>query len=713
MLFAAVAATVLTAQAPHAAAQARSRAQPPELWRQVEIRRTAQGVPHIHAENLRAAAYALAWVQLEDYGAGIARGLLRARGEMGLYFGRDSMQSDFVNRRAHARAIETHHLLDQETRDVYAGFADGVNRYMELHPDEFPVQLPRFTAYDVAARDVGRPSPAGMQRVAQRVDSAFRSGLALPMVDPPAEPDPDEGSNAWAFAPSRTRSGNAVLVRNPHLAWTAGYYEAHIRVPGVLDYYGDFRIGGPFTVIGGFNPDLGWATTNNAPDLDELYALQAATAREDHYVLDGVPLPLRRETVNVDYLDGDTVASESRDFWFTPYGPVVHRGEGWIYVFRAAGDGDYRAGEQFLRMMRAGNYAEWMDAMRMRARVTSSITYADRAGNIYYVWNASLPWLPHSNGGDSTAVVATRLSHMWTRYLPFDSLPQLLNPRGGYVQNSNDPPHFTSLREPLEPWRHNFNTPGSRLGLRTQLSLELIDNAPRMSLEEIVTLKHSPRMLLADRVKPDLIRAVREASPSAELLAAVALLEQWDNTASAESRGSVLFETWWRRYSAGLGESQRYAIPWSVDDPMRTPRGLADIVRARESLVRAMEETIAQHGRMDIPWGDVHRVRRGNVDVPVSGCGGALGCFRVLSFQNAPDGKRMVSGGDGWTLAVEFAEVPRAYSILGYGQSNRPESPHYSDQAEMFARGEMKRVAFTEADIEAATVRRYRPGAPR
>ena len=92
------------------------------------------------------------------------------------------------------------------------------------------------------------------------------------------------------------------------------------------------------------------------------------------------------------------------------------------------------------------------------------------------------------------------------------------------------------------------------------------------------------------------------------------------------------------------------------------------------------------------------------------GCSGALGCFRVLQFSEAPDGKRVARGGDGWVLAVEFTPVPRAYSVLAYGQSARPESPYYADQAAMFARGEMKRVAFTPQDVEKGTVRRYRPG---
>jgi acyl-homoserine-lactone acylase len=94
----------------------------------------------------------------------------------------------------------------------------------------------------------------------------------------------------------------------------------------------------------------------------------------------------------------------------------------------------------------------------------------------------------------------------------------------------------------------------------------------------------------------------------------------------------------------------------------------------------------------------------------VGGCSGALGCFRVLNFRNDPDGKRTVVGGDGWVIGVEFSDVPKAYSVLAYGQSARPESPLYYDQAEMFAKGEFKKIAFTEADIEAQTVRRYRPG---
>ena len=100
--------------------------------------------------------------------------------------------------------------------------------------------------------------------------------------------NPDDGSNAWAFAPSRTTSGKAILLRNPHLAWTAGYYEAHLTVPGVLDFYGDLGSADPSRVIGGFNRDLGWATTNNDPTpFADLRARSRQHAHPDRYWLDG------------------------------------------------------------------------------------------------------------------------------------------------------------------------------------------------------------------------------------------------------------------------------------------------------------------------------------------------------------------------------------------------------------------------------------------
>ena len=665
------------------------------LVREVEVQRTAHGVPHIIAQNLAALGYGEAYVQSEDYGPRVALSLLRARGEVAKWYGHDSIAADFSAVPAYRRAVETYGLIDRDTRDVYEGFAAGVNRYIELHPGEFPVGFsPNFTGYDVLAKDVEKPSLAMANKF-----------LAKPQL---AAPNPNDGSNAWAFAPSRTTSGRAILLRNPHLAWNAGYYEAHVVVPGVLDFYGDLRIGGPFGVIGGFNRDLGWATTNNDPLLWQIYALDVDSTAADHYWLDGRSQALDRDVITVSYKTDAGLGSESKDVYRTPLGPVVGRDAKHVYVFRHAIDGEYHAGMQFLRMMRARSLDEWKSAMRTGARLNSSFTYADRAGNIFYLWNAMLPKLPHPSGGDSLAIPIRRTSDAWSAYVPLDSLPQVLNPPGGYIHNENDAPYYTNMRAPLD-WQHVPSYyPPPRLGLRSQLAIDLIDHDDKMSLEDVVKLKHSYRMLLADRVRDDLVRAVRAANPTGDVARGIEVVAAWDKTVAPASRGGVLFETWWRRYAAR--GSQPYAEPWTPANPIATPRGLGDPAKAAADFAWAVNETKRRYGALDVAWGDVHRVRRGDVDVPVGGCASDEGCFRVLTYAPTPDGKLEATGSDGWILAVEFGDEPRAYSVLAYGESPKPSSPYFADQAAMFARGELKPVAWTLRDVDAQTVRRYRPG---
>jgi acyl-homoserine-lactone acylase len=679
----------------------------------VEIRRTAYGVPHVLADDLGALGFGLAWVQLEDHGFRVVLELVRARGELARVFGRDSIESDFVRRQFHAHAVATYHLLAADTRALLEGYAAGVNAYVAGHGAEFPAWVrPVFTGHDAAALWVDETTAAKVR--------VFRARQAARRAAADSLASLDQGSNAWAFAPGRTTSGRAILLRNPHLSWDAGYYEVHLTVPGVINFYGDFRVGHSLYFNGGFNEWLGWATTNNGPDLEEIYALDVDPDRPDHYRFDGAAVPLERVPVTVEFRNGPGLATETREFWRTPLGPVVERADGKVYVVRSPAWGEYRRVEQFLRMMQARSLAEWRTAVAMRAHVESNLTYADRAGNIYYVWNATVPRLPTASGGDTAAVPARGSGDIWTEIVPFDSLPQVLNPPGGYVQNANDPFYYTNLDAIPDSTRFPASFPRPELGLRSQLSLRLVQQQRKMSLEDVVRLKHDYTMLLAERTRDDLVRMVRAAAPTDAVAEAVSVIEKWDGTTAPGSRGGALFEVWFRRYFAADAENpgsyaerwaRAFAVPWSPAAPTTTPRGIANPARAVAAFADAVDEVLHDFGSVDVAWGDVHRVRVGDVDVPVGGCTGGYGCFRVISYRVSPDSLWEASRGDGWVLAVEFGrDGPRAYSVLAYGESSRPESPHHADQAAMFARGELKRVAFTEADIARDLVRRYRPG---
>ncbi len=723
-----------------------------DLADKVIIRRTAYGVPHIKAENMQAAGFALAYVQLEDYGRGIVDGMVKARGEWSQFNEMpnperaQSIDRDASAKLRYARAVETFPLLRKETQDILIGFAAGMNRYIEVHRGEFPEWLKAdFTGFDVHAGDIGSHNSGSVQafmRALQRQNTSGRPDSRMGMqqsingstvwariADQAIEPHPDEGSNAFALAPGRTSSGKAILLRNPHLAWNAGYYEAQLEVPGQLNFYGDFRIGGPLITIGGFNQRLGFSTTNNDPDTDEIYSFQVSPTLPDHFLLDGASVPLEKKRVSVKFKNGAGIGEETREFLFTPFGPVFHRGEGKIYVIRDAGDGEYRLAEQFLMMMKARNLSEYKEAMRIQAKTSSNFTYADADGNIFYVWNAMTPNLPHPSGGDTAAIAASRSDQVWRSIIPFDSLPQLLNPKGGYLHNENDPFHYTNLNEVIDAAKFPPHFSQPILRLRSQHALDMIANKKKFSLEDVVKLKYSQRMLLAERVKADLIAAVKQTSPSGEVAAALKQMESWDNTVNRESKGGVLFEIWWEHYvdlanggkripgtAASVGfpapANNLFAEIWTPSHPAATPKGLANPGRAAEAFVKAIETAKNRYGSWDLAWGEVNRARIANKDIPISGATGELGTFSVLWFvpHKTDKLKRETRGGDGWVIAIEFGKTPRAYSVLTYGQSNKDGSPYFADQLELYANKQMKTVAFTEADIAKSIVKEYRPG---
>jgi len=644
---------------------------------------------------------------MEDYCEVVPQQLLMSNGRWAAATGSEAVDGDFPGRMAHEYAVQVFPGFPRDVQAILEGFAAGVNYFIETHRGELPDWAePEFTPEDVAARDLRVWDAGAVRDFLQSRQNPGEVGIqAPPSVE---ESDPDVGSNAWAFGPERTSSGSAILVRNPHLSYTSGYYEAHFRVPGILDFYGDFRLGGPFTIIGGFNERLGWSTTNNYGDPNQVYALLKEPGNPDAYRFGDGTEGIETRTVTVEFADADTLAWESRKFRFTPLGPVLFENPDTVFVLKTPTLGQHRLGEQWLRMMQATTLEEWKEAMRIRAKYSSNFTYADADGNIFYVWNASMPLLPHEPS-DGAPVFAAGPDDVWSELHPWDELPQLLNPRGGYVQNANDPPYFTNLNEIMDPGSFPPNFPEPRLRFRSQNSLELVHTDQILSLEDVVELKHSMEMILADRVKDDLVRVVRSRGSTEEVARAIDLVEAWDNTVARASRGAALFELWADRYFAEVADSLRFRVPWSIDAPATTPSGIGDEPMAAVAFDWAVEEADRRYGSWDVAWGDVHRIRAGELDIPVGGCPSGLGCFRAIGFARDEDGKNRARTGDAWVLAVEFGETPRAYSVLVYGNSSREDSPYFYDQAEMFANNRMKPVAFTETDILADLVERYRP----
>lgn len=644
------------------------------------------GVPHVFAGDDASLIRAFGWAQARNHADLLLRLYGQARGRAAEYWGEEYLEQDRWTRtmRVDEWAAETYARQTPEMRGLLDAFAQGVTAYATAHPDsvadDVEVVLP-VRGEDVAAHWV---MTALLFSNAQQAAARF------------SQP---RGSNAWAIAPSRSRSGHALLLANPHLPWGGGFtfFEAQLSAPGV-NAYGATLVGIPVLAIA-FNDHLGWTHTVNTQDTEDLYQLALA---EGGYRWDGGVRAFQADTqrIRVRLTDGgfrDEVLVRRR----SAHGPVIaERGEGALAV-RMAGRGMHDVLRQWWEMMRARDLAEFERAMARHQVAGFNVVYADRAGNVLYSYGAATPRRPRGDGafwngivrGDSSAL-------LWEEVHPYAEMPRVLNPPSGWVQNANDPPWLSTYPAALSPDSFPSTFAPRGLGFRPQQSIQLLREGTPVSLEEMIRLKHSTELEMAVRIVPELVQAARTGG-SADARAAADVLERWDRTADAESRGAVLFQEWAREASRRLPGGRLFATPWNPADPLSTPDGLADpaiAVTALEAAARAVRE---RWGAVDVPWGEVNRLRRDGVDLPGNGGPSALGAFRVVAWENAPDGRRVAADGDTYVAAVEFSTPVRARTLISYGNASQPGSPHRTDQLPHFARKELRPVWRTRGEIMA------------
>jgi acyl-homoserine-lactone acylase len=684
-----------------------------ELAQQVTIRRTEYGVPHILAENDRALGFGLGYAQAEDHMVTIMKLILTSRGEKSKYFGATdaNIKSDlwYKQYRVRERAKETYHLLDADWRATTEGFAAGLNYYMAKHRAALPDWVQPVSPIDVATHGLAGVSRFSLNRgrIVDRLLDKLNKGESG-IVDP----SEDMGSNMWSFSGDKTKSGHAILMGNPHQSWSevATYYEAHVTIPGKLNFYGSTFIGRPVLTTG-FNEHLGWTHTVNYPDIEEIYALDRDASWPEHYVLDGQSHPMTSEKVQVEYTDENGMpVSIEKTFFHTELGPVVHISDELIFVHRPAAYFEFRFYQQWYQMNRATTWAEWREAFDESIMPMFNTGYADDEGNIYYRWNGTVPKLPLGSHGD-TAVHVTESNQIWSKVHSASELPQVFNPKGGYVMNSNSTPYHTTLHEVMDRDSFPDYFPEPRFSFRSQHSIDLIHNEDKYSLEDVVNLKFSQRAITAERIKDDLLNVLEGANLSELEKKGLKLLSNWDNTTTRDSRGSVLFQEWLNRYRKGKKTEELFAVQWDYDNPITTPDGLSDSDSAIDSYKGAVDFIQDTYGDIAVPWGDVYRIQFADqVDLPIGGAGGDMGSFRIIGYRDGKDHKKVARTGDSWVFAVEFGDQPEAYTVVAYSQSGKEESPHFADQAALFADNKMKKAAFSEKDIKKQLLKAYHPG---
>ena len=725
----------------------------------VTITRDTRGVPHITGETMDAAAFGFGYAMAEDHAAEIGRKYITARGDSARHFGSEFAARDLAMRTMRNRegAREALRGVDRAFRAWLTAFAAGINHYVATHRDEVPSWMPTVEPGDPLA--LGRmgtitgaltppaallrkypaagtsPSPpvspgshydnaiSDLARGAARSTDALDEARSASSGSDPA--DEDAGSNAFALGGAHTTVGVPLLLGNPHLRWSERYWEAHVQVPDRIDFYGSTLVGIP-VLRAGFNADVAYVQTNNAPDDEDIYALAVDPVRTDVYTFAGKTHRIERRPVSVDVRQADgSMTLVTRMAAFTHLGPVVHETPGRIFAVRALGLDWWRHYEGFFQLWRVRSRAEFERVLDRQVLSTSNFTYADTRGDILYRWNARLPKRADIVADYSLDVDWSDPRRLWRGIHAARDLPRLFNPSGGYIQNANNAPWWTSLRDRLDPTRYPSYVERGALGLRPQAILGALEMRARWSPDDVIAAKYDTRVVLADRVLPDLLAAAaRVDAPSVELRDAVTALAAWDRRVDAESRGAVLFERFWEAYRER--REVLFAEDWTPERPIDTPRGLADPRAAIALLETAARDVRTRHGDLGVAWGAVHRFRFGALDLPADGAPGTpFGLYRVVGFDQLPDGTRiaghrgMVPGdthspmagtGDAWVLLVQLSRPVRAWSIVAYGQSSDLASPHSTDQIRDFAGHRLRPVWFSAAEVAANAERSYRPG---
>lgn len=648
------------------------------------------GVPHITANSIEDLFYAQGWAQMHNHANLILDLYGTSRGKGAEYWGESKLQNDILIHTLDfselADVWETNQ--DPEIITISRSFIAGMNAYAEAHPES--IEEKNKVVLPLTTKDMNMHS---MYVVFTR----FIAGSDLGRV----QRWPDMGSNAYAVAPIRSASGNAMLVQNPHLPWWKEYlfFESHLNLDG-KSMYGATLVGFPGIAIG-FNDNLGWTHTNNPIDNADTYELEL---KDRGYVLDGArkEFEVTLKTIKIKQDDG-TLLDQEIELLKTDFGPVVNKTANRVLALRVVGLDRPDMILQWWRMINSKNFNEFEDALKMAQIPFWNVMYADKKGEIFYLFNGLVP---KRSSGDwnywNRIIPGGKSADLWTEVHPYSDLPKVKNPETGWLQNANDPPWTCTIPIALNPDDYPAYMAPRYMSFRPQRASRMMIEDESITFDELVDYKLSTRLEFADRILDDLFAAINN-SDSEKAKSAKAVLESWDREADADSKGMVLFYNWTQKFK--VWQNSNYQKGWDINNPNTTPDGLSDPARAIQLLEAAVTETEMKFGSLDVPWGEYFRINYNGKNLPANGIDGSMGTFRVAWPGGADEDHIYVGGGDSWVGVIEFGNKVKAKVLLSYGNATQKDSPHNGDQLELFSKKELRDAWFTKADIEANTER--------
>jgi acyl-homoserine-lactone acylase len=657
----------------------------------IDIVRDSFGVPHIFAKTDAEVAYGLAWAAAEDDFKSMQEVILPAKNLMASVQGKKGAAGDYAFALFRCAAIteEKWNTLTPAFLKLIEGYVQGLNDYAIKHPEEilhkkiFPVTLKEYVSSAVFALTIFNGADQALFRIFNNNE------WEAPELS-------KKGSNSAAVSSNKTTTGEAFLLINAHQPNTGpqAFYEAHICSEEGLNVTGGLLAGGP-CILHGVNENLGWAHTVNYCDRIDEYQLEMNPDNPLQYKFDGQWIDLEVKTIKLK-IKGIPLNVKRKIYW-SRYGATMKNKQGFFSI-RLGANMKIGVLDQWYQMNKAKNFSEFYAAISRQELSMFNIMYADRYDTIFYISNALMPMRDASlNYNWKKTLPGNTSKTLWTQFRTEKELPQYINPKSGFLFNTNHSPFLATAAADNLRSAAFAKTDGWELYHlnRSVRFLELFPQDQKLDYERFKKIKFDMQLpaVMQYPYKLDSMFSMNENEYPA-LASLITTFRNWDKRGDASSKGAAIFLLTYEHLKKTLQGQASRAITRQ---------------EAAETFNYVSNYMQTNFGRTDITLGDLQKLVRGDKEWPLGGFPDLLSPQWTEPYAN---GKLKSIGGDGLIMFVRFAKegLPKIETINMYGASAKPGHKHFDDQVEMYLQQKTKTMTLDKAEVYKKGERVYHPG---
>lgn len=687
---------------------------------QVTIIRDDYGVPHIYGKTDADAVFGMLYAQCEDDFPRVERNYYWAIGRLAEAEGEEALYSDLRARlyMTTDEAKAAYESAPDWLKKLCQAYADGINYYLHTHPEVTPKVLTRFEPWFPMFFFEGSIGGDIESVSTRRIKAFYGEDQSLAFEETFAATDPNkepQGSNGFAISGDLTASGDAMLLINPH---TSFYFRGESQVVSEegLNAYGA-ATWGQFFIYQGFNEKTGWMHTSTRVDfMDDFLETVEERDGKMQYKYGEEWRDIEISEVTLKYKDGDEMKERTFPTYRTHHGPITGKiNDQWVAT--KLNWEPVEALIQSYTRSKTTNHAEFWEMMKIRRNSSNNTVFADSEGNIAYYHGDFVPKRdPQFNY--QRPVDGSNPATDWQGMHELDEIITIVNPDNGWIQNCNSTPFTAAAENSPKREDYPFYMAPDQENFRGVHAVRLLSDAKDLTLDGLLEIAYDPQLPAFEKLIPGVVEAYdKTRRKDASLKGAIDVLRNWDFKTGEASVGMSIAQYYGSLYSRKGKNPNRLGGNERMDY-----YGTGSPFEERLSIFKeAIDMLAADFGTWNTPWGEINRFQRlsGDMDlkyddskesIPVgmaSSRWGALASFGARTYNT----KRIYgSSGNSFVAVVEFGDKVKAKSMLAGGQSNDPNSPHFYDQAQRYADGEFKEVAYYKEDVEARAEETYKPG---